>query len=412
MTAEPADTEVVDAEVVEDGEGLFPVPADPGKHPRPFIDVDLLPAVADPAPAARPLVNRHTMLRPGQAVPTTADAPTYSEADFRISQETAELLDDAPPANTSRTYTSAWKKFGEWCAAEGRVPLPCTTATFTEYVGHLVRADASPATIRVHMSAIRSQHPDDQKPGTKEAGKMVRKHARSRANRAPRKAPPVTPSLLGSLVATCAAPTPGGQVVALRDAALLTLGWGMLSRRSELAHLTIERLTVEEDGVTVHVAYSKTDQEAEGEDTFVPADPDNPAVCPVRRMSAWLAELRRQGHTSGPVFRAVTRTGAIPTRKRGDFLTPATIGDIVKARAEAAAAPLPDDDPARAVLAKLTAHGLRRGPAQYLARLGQDPTAQGRWKPGSRTVEKHYLAPARGRTDNPFTAARAAAEES
>ncbi|WP_329239685.1 hypothetical protein OHB07_38760 (plasmid) [Streptomyces sp. NBC_00111] len=108
-------------------------------------------------------------------------------------------------------------------------------------------------------------------------------------------------------------------------------------------------------------------------------------------MSAWLAELRRQGHTSGPLFRAVTRSGAIPTRKRGDSLTP---GSIIKARAQAAAAPLPDDDPARAVLAKLTAHGLRRGPAQYLARLGQDPTAQGRWKPGSRTVEKHYLGPA------------------
>ncbi|MEF9908622.1 tyrosine-type recombinase/integrase [Streptomyces flavovirens] len=407
---ETTDDEVVDAELVDEP-GLFPVPADPGQHPRPFIDAALLPAVADPAPAARPLVDRHTMLRPGQAVPTTADAPTYSEADFRISQETADLLDDAPPANTSRTYAAAWRKFAAWCDQEGRVPLPCTTATFTEYVGHLVRADASPATIRVHMSAIRSHHPDDQKPGTQKAGEAVRAHARRRAqaSRPPRKAPPVTPALLGLLVATCTATTPGGQVTALRDAALLTLGWGMLSRRSELAHLTVEQVTVEEDGVTVHVAFSKTDQEAEGEDTFVPADPD-PALCPVRRMSAWLAELRRQGHTSGPLFRAVTRSGAIPTRKRGNFLTPGSIGDIIKARAQAAAAPLPDEDPARTVLAKLTAHGLRRGPAQYLARLGQDPTAQGRWKPGSRTVEKHYLAPARGRADNPFTAARAASE--
>ncbi|MDV9191575.1 hypothetical protein R6L23_25780, partial [Streptomyces sp. SR27] len=179
---EPTDVEVVDAELVEDdGPGLFPVPADPGKHPRPFFDPDLLPARAEPGPAVRPLVDRHTMLRPGQAVPTTADAPRYSEADFRISQETAELLDDAPPANTSRTYTSAWRKFERWCAEEGRVPLPCTTATFVEYVGHLVRADASPATIRVHMSAIRSQHPDEQKPGTEKAGEAVRAHARRRA---------------------------------------------------------------------------------------------------------------------------------------------------------------------------------------------------------------------------------------
>jgi len=407
---DPLDTDVIDAELVDDdGPALFPVPADPGKHPRPFIDAALLPAVPERAPAARPVVTRHTVLRPGQAVPTTADAPTYSEADFRISQETADLLDEAPSANTSRTYASAWGKFERWCAEEGRVPLPCTTATLVEYVGHLVRADASPATIRVHMSAVRSRHPDDQKPGTQQAGEAARAHARRRAQagRTPRKAPPVTQSLLGAMVATCADP-PGGEVAALRDAALLTLGWGMLSRRSELAHLVIERITVEEDGVTIHVAYSKTDQAAEGEETFVPADPGNPAVCPVRRMSAWLAELRRQGHTSGPLFRAVSRTGVILTRKRGDALTPASVGDIIKARAAAAAAPLPDDDPARALLAKITAHGVRRGPAQYLADRGQDPTAQGRWKQGSRTVEKYYLAPARGKANNPFTAARAA----
>ncbi|MFC8823071.1 hypothetical protein ACFT6X_33330, partial [Streptomyces rochei] len=102
----------------------------------------------------------------------------------------------------------------------------------------------------------------------------------------------------------------------------------------------------------------------------------------------------------------VSRTSRVPGRRaRHHFSTyvPSTA---------AAAALLPDDDPNRAILAELTAHGLRRGPAQYLARLGQDPTGQGRWKPGSRTVERHYLAPARGRTDNPFTAARAAAEES
>lgn len=51
----------------------------------------------------RPVADRHTMLRPGQAVPTMADTPTYSEADFRISQETADLLDASPLANTGRT---------------------------------------------------------------------------------------------------------------------------------------------------------------------------------------------------------------------------------------------------------------------------------------------------------------------
>ncbi|MFJ2951503.1 hypothetical protein ACIO8H_28290 [Streptomyces sp. NPDC087226] len=59
----------------------------------------------------------------------------------------------------------------------------------------------------------------------------------------------------------------------------------------------------------------------------------------------------------------------------------------------------------------VTAHGLRRGPAQEISEAGGDPTAQGRWKPGSPTVLKHYIEPARGRTNNPLHAARAKTRE-
>lgn len=381
MTDPSTAVEVVDAELVDD-EGRT------------------LPAVTE-TPPPRPLVDRHTLLRPGAPVPTTADAPTYTETDFRISQATADLIDDAPPANTSRTYASAWKQFETWCRDHGRVALPCTTATFVEYVGDLIRQDAAPATIRVHMSAVRSKHPDGQQPGTREAGSMLRAHSRRRARsgRAPKKAPAITDATLSRMVATCTAVDPRQRPKDLRDAALLTLGWGMLARRSELAGLLIEQLTVEDEGVTVHVAVSKTDQDAEGADTFVPAVPDDPDICPVNRVCGWLEWLRGQGVTSGPLLRQITRGGSLTSRSgpRGDFLSPDAVGAIVKARAAAAGVP----DPSR-----MTAHGLRRGPAQWLANRGQDPTAQGRWKAGSRTVEKHYLAPARGRDNNPFTNAR------
>jgi hypothetical protein len=62
---------------------------------------------------------------------------------------------------------------------------------------------------------------------------------------------------------------------------------------------------------------------------------------------------------------------------------------------------------ARAGIAvRLTAHGLRRGPAQEIADAGEDPTAQGRWKPGSPTVRKHYVEPAQGKDRNPILAVR------
>ncbi|GAA2269037.1 hypothetical protein GCM10010415_38720 [Streptomyces atrovirens] len=382
--ADPAAVEVVDAELVDEDENRA------------------LPALAD-TPAHRPLIGRHTLLRPNAPVPTTADRPAYTEADFRISQETADLIDGAPPANTSRTYGSALGQFTTWCAENGRVPMPCTTATFVEYVGHLVQRDLAPSSVQVHMSAIRSAHPDGQQPGTKEARQVLRRHARDWARRrAPRKAPPIRTAALSAMVATCTAADEREQPKALRDAALLTLGWGMLSRRSELANLLVEHLAVEDDGVTVRVAFSKTDQAARGEDTFVPADPEAPSLCPVVRVRAWLEELRRHGITSGPLFRHITRGGTIRPRSgpRGDFLSPDAIGNIVKTRARLAGVKAPGG---RAV----TAHGLRRGPAQEISEAGGDPTAQGRWKPGSPTVLKHYIEPARGKTNNPLHAARA-----
>lgn len=384
--ADSVAVEVVDAELVdEDGDRA-------------------LPALPD-TPAHRPLIGRHTLLRPDAPIPTTAGQPTYTEADFRISQETADLIDGAPPANTSRTYGSALGQFHTWCAESGRVPMPCTTATFVEYVGHLVQRDLAPASVQVHMSAIRSAHPDGQQPGMKEARQLLRGHARDWARRrAPRKAPPIRTAALSAMVATCTAADERERPKALRDAALLTLGWGMLSRRSELANLLVEHLAVEDDGVTVRVAFSKTDQAAHGEDTFVPADPDTPSLCPVVRVRAWLEELRRHGITSGPLFRHITRGGTIRPRSgpRGDFLSPDAIGNIVKTRARLAGVKAPGG---RAV----TAHGLRRGPAQEISEAGGDPTAQGRWKPGSPTVLKHYIEPARGRTNNPLHAARAKA---
>lgn len=377
------DADVIDAELVDDREHL--------------------PAITRPTDA-RPLVDRHTILRPGQPIPTTADAPTYTRRDFEISQQTADLIDAAPPANTSRAYGHARKHFESWCGENDRVHLPCTTATFTEYVGHLIQEGKAPATIQLTMSAIRTWHQDGQQPGMKEARAALKSHARNwKSRKAERKAPPIRSDALARMVATCTADPAARRAARLRDirdAALLTLGWGMLSRRSELANLLIENLAIEEDGVTVRVAMSKTDQEAKGTDTYVPADPDNPATCPVIRVRAWLEELWAQGHTTGPLFRAITHSGSIPTRKNGDAMTPAAIGDVVKTRAKLAGVKGLNG---RAV----TAHGLRRGPAQEISEAGGDPTRQGRWKDGSETVRKHYVEPAQGKANNPIVAMRA-----
>ncbi|MBQ1165133.1 integrase, partial [Streptomyces sp. A73] len=76
-------------------------------------------------------------------------------------------------------------------------------------------------------------------------------------------------------------------------------------RRIELADLTIGNVTVETDGVALWFAASKTDQEANGEETFIPAW-DDPLLDPVRATRAWLDVLHQLDVHDGAFIRALT----------------------------------------------------------------------------------------------------------
>ncbi|MBM9507977.1 integrase [Actinacidiphila acididurans] len=371
------DGEVVDAELVPDSEVL---PADA--------------VVLAPQPGSRPAVDRHTILRPGQALPTEADQPTYTEADLYVSEETARLLDEeSEAANTVSTYKSQRKKFREWCAANGKVAYPCTTAVFVDYVGHLIEAEVAPNTVSVAMSAVRTWMPEDKQPGTREARGMLRKY-RKRWNKmvGVKKAPAITDAMMRDMLATCDLRHPVG----LRDACMLVLGRGALNRRIELADLSIADVTMEDAGVELLIRTSKTDQEGRGEKTFIPAE-DDPLLDPVRRTKEWLAMLYALGVREGAFLRALTVAGTLQSRAtasvRGDYVTGAAVNGWVRGRA------------CRAGIEgweKVTAHGLRRGGAQAIADAGGDPTKQGRWKAGSAVVKREYLDRAQSRAENPW----------
>ncbi|RSS33507.1 tyrosine-type recombinase/integrase, partial [Streptomyces sp. WAC05858] len=343
---------------------------------------------------ARPLVDRHTILVPGEALPTEADQPTYTERDLYVSRATADRLKNkSKPKNTSRTYENQRDLFRRWCESQGRVTKPCTTATYVEYVAHLIDDGRAPNAISVAMSAIRTWMPDDKKPGTTEARGMLNEYKKEWARRVGvKKAPAITDTMLRAMVATCDEQHPIG----IRDRAALLLGRGALNRRIELADLTVGNVTVEPDGVALWFAASKTDQEAKGEETFIPAW-DDPLIDPVHATRAWLNALHQLGIHDGAFFRALTREGRLQSRStatdRGDHLTGDAINAIVRSRARQAGLKSWE---------KLTAHGLRRGGAQAIADAGGDPTKQGRWKEGSAVVKREYLDRAQSRADNPW----------
>jgi integrase len=100
----------------------------------------------------------------------------------------------------------------------------------------------------------------------------------------------------------------------VRDRALLLLGFSVGLRRSELVALTVEDISPSPDGIRIRIARSKTDQTGRGQELLVVyAEPPRP--CPVRAIRAWLDTAQI---TTGPIFRRVTRTGAISSPLPGN----------------------------------------------------------------------------------------------
>ncbi|MFI9730897.1 hypothetical protein [Streptomyces sp. NPDC052092] len=196
-------------------------------------------------PLAQPRVDANTVLRPGQAVPTTADPDTQdTQRDLYVSEETARILDESDPGDSG-----PMKAFKVWCAEHGRVAVPCTTATFTEYGRRLMQRGLKVATIKNYMSRIRTAMPAGKKPDNSLYLRLLADY-RKRNKRAvrTRQAFPITLPYLVPMMEKAEA---DGRPVGIRDAAMLAFGYRFLGRSIEDANLEIEDLTITDDRIVV-----------------------------------------------------------------------------------------------------------------------------------------------------------------
>lgn len=107
-----------------------------------------------------------------------------------------------------------------------------------------------------------------------------------------------------------------------------------------------------EDGLTVRLWRSKTDQEGVGRRVGIPYG-SNPETCPVRTVQAW---MEQSGIGAGPLFRSINRHGHLgPGRLSG-----IDVARIVKKLAQRA----------RLDSAKYAGHSLRAGHATSAAIAG------------------------------------------
>lgn len=105
---------------------------------------------------------------------------------------------------------------------------------------------------------------------------------------------------------------------AIRDRALLLIGWAGGFRSSELVGLDLADVEEVREGLILHLRRSKTDQTGQGRKIGIPLG--RTRHCPVAALTAW-CEVLSSDH--GPLFRPVDRHGNILSDPlRSDAVSP------------------------------------------------------------------------------------------
>jgi integrase len=158
----------------------------------------------------------------------------------------------------------------------------------------------------------------------------------------------------------------------VRDRAILLIGFAGAFRRSELVGLNTGDVRFVDDGVTINLRKSKTDQEGAGALVGI-AYGSKLTTCPVRALQRWI-ELAGSDDGELPLFRPVFSSGRIGTRR----LIGQSIANLVKRHCEAVKLDPdcthkkrdPDCKHAKLDPTKFGAHSLRSGFATSAARRG------------------------------------------
>ncbi|MBR8745078.1 site-specific integrase [Nocardiopsis sp. MG754419] len=329
------------------------------------------------------------------------------------------FLAGAQSPATLRAYRADWTSFCAWCLTEGRTSLPADPTDVAVYLAVCARTRnvddtdwaLAPATLERRAAAIAAVHGAHglDSPTRAEVVRMtLRGIRRTRRRRPRRKAPVVLSTLEGLLRVRPEEGNPGG-VARRRDALLLLTGFAGALRRSELAALSFDDLTLTLDPVTgaptlvVALHTTKTDQEGRKNQQVALPQGRHRATCCVCALADWsrLLELRRdrgdhalRAHLSAlegapdptahscteltrlsladgsgrPLLPSVDRHGRVGERP----MSPRAVGDLVKRYAERAGL-----DPA-----DFGGHSLRAGFATQAALSGagdREIMRQGRW---------------------------------
>jgi len=198
--------------------------------------------------------------------------------------------------------------------------LPATPEQVARYLADHA-AMLSMATLARRLAGIRAAHvqrgfPDPTK------GDLIRltfRGIRRRYGKPQRRVAPLRIEHLSTIISVL-----GNSTRDIRDRALLTLGFAGAFRRSEIAAIQCDSIVGTEQGISITLRRSKTDQENRGRSVVIPKV--RGPICPVAALERW---MQVSGIKEGTLFRPLTKSGKV----RIEGLSASAVAVIVKQRA-------------------------------------------------------------------------------
>lgn len=247
-----------------------------------------------------------------------------AQADLATADHAARAyIESSRSEATKRAYRSDWAGFARWCASQVLEAMPADPITVARYLSAHGGA-LKPSSLQRKLASISIAHKSAgyASPCSSEIVQSVLRGIRRTHGSAQTKKVPVRVADLRKGLESL-----GSTPIAIRDRALVLLGYAGGFRRAELAALAASDVQEVPEGLIVTVRRSKTDQEGHGHRKAIPYG-SRMETCPVRALRAW---REAAGIGGGPLFRRVLKGG----RLTGEPITPKAVSIVVKRLAPA-----------------------------------------------------------------------------
>ena len=246
---------------------------------------------------------------------TGAPEPAITAELRLLAARAADYAAKSTGEGTRAAYNSAWRHYTAWCHQLGQDPLSGDPGLVALYLARRADDGLAVSSIRVARAAIAAAHRLASQPlnlTDPRLAMVMEGIARQTGLRPRRQATPATPDRLRRLldaITLAEVPTPQAVALAVRNRAMLLIGFAAALRRSELVALDVADISaVDGKGLAITIRRSKTDQQGSGRTLAIRANPQDLAFCPAAAWAAWL-EIRR---TARDCTTATTQAPALP----------------------------------------------------------------------------------------------------